>query len=39
MNFQDDIVSDPIDNFRDQFVLVLIWLQCKTLTEIAITRS
>ena len=29
MNFQDDIPSIPVDNFKDHYVLVLIRLHCK----------
>ena len=39
MNFQDDIPSIPIVNFKDLYVLVLIWLPCNMLLKIVITQN
>ena len=39
MNFQDDIASIPIENFKDHYVLVFFWLRCKMLLKYVITQS
>ena len=33
MNFQDDIPSIPIDNFKDHYVLVFDWTSMQDATE------
>ena len=39
MNFQDDIPSIPIDNFKDHYVLVFDFIRCKMLPKIVITQN
>ena len=39
MNFQDEIPSIPIDNFKDHYVLVFFSLQCKRLRKNVIIQN
>ena len=39
MNFQDDIPSIPIDNFKNHYVLVFDLIRCKMLLKIFITQN
>ena len=39
MNFQDEILSTPIDNFKRYYVLDFIWLHRELLLKWVITKN